>query len=176
MKKQILFCVVALSLCLAMGIAMLWQHQKIKKELIRDFALEHGVVEYSLREALNEYEASGNQSSLSDSLYSVQRQVHRASDWPRITQLNGTEYTETIPYLEEIGANLDFSLHIVLGDAALSARHGTLTDRHLQELSDYSTLFTDFTKDMITKDFEDKSLSELEKSLASFYLGYEQLP
>lgn len=176
MKKQTLFCVVAVMLCLTMGIAMLWQHQKIKKELIRDFALEHGVVEYSLREALDDYKESGNQAALSDSLYSVQRQVHRASDWPRITQLNGTDYTDTIPYLVEIGANLDFSLHIILGDAALSARHGTITDRHLQELYDYSTLFTDFTKDVITKDFGDKSLSELEKSLASFYSGYEQLP
>jgi hypothetical protein len=174
MKKHKIISGIAVAFCLILSIAMMWQHQKIKKEIIRDFALEHGVLEVGLKDTLNEYEQSSNQVQLAQRLDIARMQVHRASDLPKISQLNGVSYAESIPYLSEIANEFDYSLFTTLVDAAESARHEQLTEQQLQELTDYHKLLKSFLDTMITKDFKEKSLNELEENLASFYSDYRE--
>lgn len=174
MKKYKIISGVAVVFCLALSIAMMWQHQKIKKEIIRDFALAQGVLEYPLKDALDEYEQSGNQEELAKRLDSVRMQISRATYLPKVSQLNGVPYTESIPFLSEITNEFHYSLFTTLSDAEESARYDQITEQQLQELADYHKLLKSFLDITFTKDFKEKSLNELEENLASFYSDYRE--
>lgn len=169
MKKWKLASGILAAIAFALVIALFWQNQQIKRDLLHDYALEHASLELALNNAIQEFEESGDARVLSANLAAAYGQSQVILKTPRITQLNGKSFTENIPYFYEMGSEFDFYLMKTVSDTMTDAEDGNIDADRLDLLLSYQGLLQDFNKTMLTEGADEKSFSELKSDLEEFY-------
>ena len=159
---------------IAMGLAavLLWQTHQIKEDLLREYILEHASLEQALAIALEEYESSGNARQLSADLVAAHGQSQVVMQPASVRKLTGRYFRDDIPYLAELQGTWDYNLMLAIQDTMVPARSGEVSEEQVDELKEhYDTLF-DFNQILLSNQFEEKSLAELESDIEKFYIKY----